>query len=105
MKTYDHQKYFPKVLHKNFTLMVRLKLFYFSISSLWNIKGGGGRGNFPGGIFPGGKFLRCNIPGSTFPRGIFPGGIFPGGIFPRTLFLQLTAAQCTIVSIFFHKTL
>ena len=37
MKIYDHQNYFPKVLHKNFTLMTRVELFYFSISSLTNI--------------------------------------------------------------------
>ena len=37
MKTYDHQKYFPKVLHKNFALMARVKHFYLSIFSLMNI--------------------------------------------------------------------
>ena len=114
MKTYDHQKYFPKALHKNFTLMVRVKLFLFPNFltveyynprklRLTKIKIDGISAlkifhnmsklrkifflRVEGGNFPGGNFLGGQFSGGDFSWGaIFLGGNFAKGIFPRSIF-------------------
>ena len=88
MKVYDHQNYFLKVLHKNFTLMARVELFYFSISSLTNIIT---HENWDWRKLKLTKFspLRCSITWGSFTKYLFPGeGQFSWGtIFRGVIFL------------------
>ena len=98
MKIYDHQNYFPKVLRKNFTLMARVELFYFPISSLSNIIT---HENWDWRKLKLTKFspLRYSITWGSFTKYLFPGegqfsgrqfswgAIFRGAIFRRVFSL------------------
>ena len=116
MKTYDYQKYFPKVLYKNFdgqskTLFLnfltdeyynprKLRLTKIKIDEIFTIKilhnmrklhkifflQEGGGGQFFGGQFSGGYF-SC---GANFRGALFPGAFFPGAFFLGAFFLAPT---------------
>ena len=112
MKTYDHQKYFPKVLHKNFYIDGKSKTFLFltfptveyynprklrttkikiNMKKLPKVLFLGER-QFSWGHFSGGQFSGGIVPGGTLSGGIFPRGIFPrtGKIWYRGTFNILT---------------
>ena len=73
MKTYDHQKYFPKVLRKNFTSTARVKFLNSLTDEYYN----------PRKI----RLTKIFSLGTNFRGSIFLGALFPGAFFRGAFFL------------------